>query len=72
MKRIVLLSAALSLVALASANAQTAAQRAACGADVKKFCPGMRPGGGQILDCLAKQKPKLSPACRKVVEQQGR
>ena len=51
--------------------AQTAAQRAACGADVRKFCQGIKPGGGRLFACLAKQKDQLSDACKKMVEGQG-
>lgn len=51
-----------------AALAQTAAERAACQDDFKKLCPGVMPGGGRPLACLAKQKEKLSPACLKVVE----
>jgi hypothetical protein len=65
--------AGLLAAALASqATAQTAEQRAACGDDVKKLCNGVMPGGGRILECLAKQKDKLSDACKKVVAEQGR
>jgi hypothetical protein len=66
------LAAALSVATVTFAVAQTAEQRAACGADVKKFCPGTMPGGGRLLDCLAKHKDSISPACRKVLAQQGR
>jgi hypothetical protein len=52
--------------------AQTAEQRAACGDDAKTLCKGVMPGGGRILDCLAKQKDKLSEACKKVVAEQGK
>jgi hypothetical protein len=52
--------------------AQTMAQRAACGADAKKYCAGTPLGGGKMLDCLAKQKDKISDACKKVVESQGK
>jgi hypothetical protein len=55
-----------------AALAQTAEQRAACEGDAKKLCSGVIPGGGRILDCLAKQKDKLSEDCKKVVESQGR
>ncbi len=68
-----LVAAALLLAGLSStAFAQTAEQRAACEADAKKLCSGVMPGGGRILDCLATQKNKLSDACKKVVESQGR
>ena len=73
MLRLMTIAAALMLtVAGTPALTQTAEQRAACEADTKKLCPGIAPGGGRILDCLAKQKDKLSGACKKVVADQGR
>ena len=48
--------------------AQTAAERAACQADFEKFCPGVEPGGGRVVECLAKQLDKLTPECKTVVE----
>ena len=58
---------ALTLSALSTAAlAQTAAERAACSADVKTFCPVMLPGRGRILNCLADHKDKISPACANV------
>jgi hypothetical protein len=69
----IVVAVALGVAAISqNAMAQTADQQAACGADFRKLCPGVMPGGGRILDCLAKQKDKLSPACKKVVEDQGR
>ena len=38
--------------------------RAVCGTDVRSFCAGSRPGGGQILECLRRNGPSLSPGCR--------
>jgi Cysteine rich repeat len=68
-----LVAAALLMAGLSSAAlAQTAEQRAACEGDAKKLCSGVAPGGGRILDCLAKQNDKLSDACKKVVESQDR
>ncbi|MEQ1951217.1 cysteine rich repeat-containing protein [Mesorhizobium sp. CN2-181] len=51
-----------------AAAAQTAAEREACAADYQKFCSGVAPGGGRVLECLAKQKDKLTAACQKVIE----
>ena len=34
-----------------------------CGADAKKFCQGIRPGGGRILACLKSHESELAPAC---------
>jgi hypothetical protein len=50
------------------AVAQTAAERAACQADFEKLCPGVEPGGGRVIECLAKQLDKLTPQCKTVVE----
>jgi hypothetical protein len=55
-----------------AALAQTAAERAACSADVKTFCAGLMPGGGRLLNCLADHKDKISPTCAKVVASHGR
>lgn len=50
------------------ALAQTAAERAACQADFEKYCPGVQPGGGRIIECLAEHLNELTPACQKVVK----
>ena len=54
-----------------AATAQTMAERLACQSDFTKYCPGVKPGGGRVIACLAKQKDKLSPDCLKVVEAHG-
>src|SRR5262249_38337225 len=43
--------------------------RSACGEDVRVLCAGVAPGGGRIIECLAGQSAKLSPACRSVLGQ---
>lgn len=50
------------------ALAQTAAEREACQADFEKLCPGVHPGGGRIIECLAQHMNELSPECQKVVK----
>lgn len=71
--RALALATGLLLAATAGAFAQaTPEQRAACGGDVEKFCKGVQPGGGRIIECLAKQKDKLTDACKKVVAAQGK
>jgi hypothetical protein len=61
------LGLAIALFASA-AMAQTAAERAACMPDYQKYCSGVEPGGGRVIECLAKQLDKLTPECRKIVE----
>lgn len=41
--------------------------RRACGEDVQVNCPGVRPGGGQVLACLAANQTNLSPRCRQAL-----
>ena len=57
-----LLAAAMVLVAPA-AFADTDPP-APCMADVKKLCPGIKPGHGAILICLEKNNEKVSEACK--------
>ena len=66
--------ARLSLIALALLGARAAAlaqgtpqQRAACRADVAKFCKGLGDDPGLILDCLEKNKDKIAEKCQKVI-----
>ena len=66
------LIAVLILAIAPGAIAQTAQQRAACQDDAKKLCAGVAPGGGRVLECLAKQKGSLSEPCKAVVEAQGK
>lgn len=47
------------------ATAQTAAERAA---DFAKFCKGVEPGGGRVIECLDKHLDELTPQCQKVVK----
>ena len=41
-----------------------AAIRAACGADAQKFCSGVQPGGGRVVNCLKEHKDELSDKCK--------
>jgi len=58
-------------VAVGSSFAQQPSQKAGkagadrvCQQDAKKFCGGVRPGGGRIYNCLTSHNPELAPACR--------
>jgi cysteine rich repeat protein len=39
--------------------------RRACGQDFQVNCAGVRPGGGQVIACLAANEAALSPRCRR-------
>ena len=43
--------------------------RSACGGDVRAVCGGVAPGGGRIVQCLATNAARLSPACQDVLAQ---
>jgi Cysteine rich repeat len=43
--------------------------RSACGGDVRALCGGIPPGGGRIVQCLARQAASISPACKEVLGQ---
>lgn len=48
-------------------SAQIAAVKSACRADYPKVCASVPPGGAPALECLAKNKAKVSAACAKAV-----
>lgn len=48
-------------------SAQAAAVKSACRADYPKVCASVPPGGAPALECLEKNKAKVSPACEKAV-----
>jgi hypothetical protein len=59
--------AALFLSIPASAFAQPdlrAQQQAACEDDAYRLCPDEIPDEARVSNCMARQKAKLSPACR--------
>lgn len=68
MMRIVpaVLAAALALAATAPVHAQQRMReaRTACGADAKRLCDGVRPGGGRLLACLEANAAAVSPPCK--------
>ena len=48
-------------------SAQVAAIKSACRSDYPKVCASVPPGGAPALECLEKNKAKVSPACEKAV-----
>ena len=67
MLRITIATAALLFASGAFAQGLTSAQRDACMGDYEQFCKGVTPGGRRIIACLAKERDKLTPACKKVL-----
>ena len=43
----------------------------ACGDDVKRFCEGVTPGEGRIVQCLEEHTKDLSPDCSKILEKRA-
>jgi hypothetical protein len=41
--------------------------RAACGEDVQRFCGGVQPGGGRLVQCLSSNTTKLSAECGNII-----
>ena len=39
-----------------------------CAADVQQLCPGVRPGNGQIMNCMAEKQDQLSETCRQTLQ----
>jgi len=48
----------------------TPEQRAACGPDVRRFCPHVKPEEGPFayLNCLQAHREKLRPVCVRVID----
>jgi hypothetical protein len=63
--------AAASTTAKQPSSAQISAIRSACRSDYPKVCAGVPTGGAPALQCLEKNKSKLSPACEKTVAAAG-
>jgi len=60
---VIITALAAGLVA-STANAQDAALRQACGADVRTLCAGIMPGGGRIKQCMIEKFDQLSDGCK--------
>ncbi len=43
--------------------------RSHCQADIQRLCPGVKPGGGAIKQCLMQQKDQVSVGCAKALQQ---
>jgi len=72
MKHIVAFAGALGVAiatssAFGQADVSTRVEQA-CGADVEKFCAGVKRAEGGILSCLAANYSDLSPSCREAFD----
>src|SRR6202795_5248709 len=63
--------AAADAAAKKPSSAQVAAIRSACRSDYQKVCAGVPTGGAAALQCLEKNKSKVSGACEKAVSAAG-
>ncbi len=61
---VIMLTLALSFAGL-SAPAFAAGQFAYCRADAQRLCPGVRPGGGALKNCLKAHENEVSIGCAK-------
>ena len=69
MHKVIMMVAPLT-VALSMAPAARAEQAPGpCKADVQKFCPDVKPGGGALRACLKEHASELSPACQARIKQ---
>jgi len=58
--------------ALIAARAQArAAVLRACDVDIRRFCPGIQPRDGNLMECFIKARQNMSPQCRKTVADAG-
>ena len=63
----VCLLAAPILAATGASAEVTSSEREACTPDVFRLCSAYIPNAGAIANCLRAEKPRLSPACRTVI-----
>jgi len=63
------LAAGAALCAGLTLSGGALAQAPSCKADLAKFCPQAKPGGGQIAACLKTNTAQLSPSCKARVGQ---
>jgi hypothetical protein len=47
-----------------SPRQELALVRSECSADYRRYCPGVRPGGGRALACLSDHQESVSQGCR--------
>ena len=63
------LAAGAALCAGLAVSGGALAQAPSCKADLAKFCPDAKPGGGQVAACLKQNAAQLSAPCKERVAQ---
>ena len=58
-------------VLLATRVQARAAVLRVCDVDIRRFCPGIQPGDGNLMECFYKARANMSPACQKSVADAG-
>ena len=56
---------------LGLASGAQAQQMKPCKADAARFCPGLKPGSDEMIQCIKDNKDKLSPECRAAAQEKG-
>ena len=60
------------MTALVTTRAQArAAVLRVCDVDIKRLCPGIQSGDGNLMECFYKAKQNISPLCQKTVADAG-
>ena len=50
------------------AYAQEMNRGGVCKADIEKFCKGVQPGQGRIIQCMKQHEAEFSPACKEQID----
>jgi len=67
MKKTLIVLGSILLFMPVAAKAQKGMLRQACGADIKQFCAGVKPGGGRIAACAKEHVADFSEPCKKAL-----
>jgi uncharacterized protein (DUF2141 family) len=65
--RLALIASLACLAGAVHAQEFVASQMGACNKDVQAHCPGLKPGGGRVAECLRKHQDKIAAACKSAV-----
>jgi hypothetical protein len=67
MKLIPALLATAALLIAADAGAEQ--KGGTCKNDIERLCPGVKPGGNRLMQCLTKNQSRLSPSCAATIRE---